>query len=74
MTRYTFEEVKFSAAKSVKCKCGKRVSRSKTFTQTINPFNKRADGQVKSRSDIFPELKADAEKWKAEPELCAACR
>jgi hypothetical protein len=72
--RYTFEEVRLSATKSVKCKCGKRVRRSKTFFQTINPFNKRTDGQMKCRSDICTELTADVKQWKAEPELCAACR
>lgn len=64
MTVYKFESVKLSANKSGKCVCGKRVTRSVTLEQTINPFNKNAKGEVKSYSEIWKELKTDAAEWK----------
>jgi len=70
-----FEEVKWRADKSLKCAggCGKRLKRSITFSQTINPFNKLPDGTVKDRPDIYKELKQEAEAWKTEPVTCDRC-
>lgn len=69
-----FEEVSRWAEKTVKCaKCGKKIRRQRTFSQSINPWNKTADGRVKRRDDIIAELGAEIEKWKAEPELCRKC-
>ena len=70
-----FEEVKFPANKRVRCAaCSKPITRATTFSQTINPYNKRADGQMKSREDIWTELRAQAGTWKLRPETCAKCR
>lgn len=66
-THYVFESVKFPIKKSGKCKCGKRLVRATTFEQTINPFNKNAAGKVKTYSEIWAELKAQAAAWKATP-------
>ncbi len=69
-----FEEVSRWAEKTVKCaKCGKRLRRQRTFSQTINPWNRTADGRVKTRSDIMAELGAEIEEWKTQPELCRKC-
>jgi hypothetical protein len=57
MTVYKFEPVQLRVSKSGKCVCGKRVTRSETLEQTINPFNKNAKGEVKTRSEIWEELK-----------------
>lgn len=67
MTTYKFEQVKLSASKSGKCVCGKRVTRSTTFEQTINPWNKNAKGEAKSYSEIWQELKQEAADWKLKP-------
>lgn len=69
--REHFAEVKLNAKKSYECACGRRVKRSKTFSQTLNPFNKTKDGQVKTREDIQRENATKAEMWrKSPPEAC----
>lgn len=65
---YRFVEVKYPVSKSVPCAvCGKKIRRSTSFTQTINPFNKHKTGpnagQVKTRGEIWQELAAEAEAW-----------
>ena len=66
MPTYRFEEVTHRATKRVPCDgCGKTLSRSRTFMQTLNPFNKNADGTVKNREDIREELKQQAGEWTA---------
>ena len=59
---YTFDEVKHTATKYI-MKDGKKVRRQKTFSQTINPFNVKEDGTVKTRLDIQRELVAEAKEW-----------
>ena len=72
--RYTFEVVKWQASKMVKCpSCKKTLKRSKTFEQTINPFNKNAMGLPKSRTEILIELKARATEWGTKSEYCQDC-
>jgi hypothetical protein len=74
MPTYRFERVPLTASKSVPCtECGKKVRRQRTFEQTLNPFNKTADGRVKTYKDIYPELRAKADAWKAEPETHPKC-
>ena len=71
MSTITFNEVKLQAQKSGKCiVCGKRRRRSLIFRQTINPFNKKENGEVKRSEDIWPELYKDAAEWKQEPINC----
>jgi hypothetical protein len=74
--RITFQEVSLHAEKRVKCAggCGRTLSRRKKFYQTVNPFNKMADGTVKSRYEIMPELKVESDKWLKEPETCIHCQ
>jgi hypothetical protein len=70
-TTINFTEVKLQGRKTSKCVvCGKRRSRSKTFWQTLNPFNKKADGSVKSRRDIMEELRGKIKLWEKEPINC----
>jgi len=73
--RYTFDVVKWNASKKVKCpKCGKTLKRSRTFEQTINPFNKNARGEVKSAHEILAELHVRADEWRKQPETCRDCQ
>ena len=73
--RVTFEELKFSAQKTTTCTwCTRKVRRSRTFSQTLNPFNQKADGTIKNAEDIRKELFAEADEWQKEPELCTSCR
>jgi hypothetical protein len=72
--KVTFAVVKFWSDKSGKCTvCGKRCSRTKEFYQTVNPFNKNAAGEVKTRDEIYSELVITAKTWRKEPITHAKC-
>lgn len=74
MTIYRFESIPRRATKALPCPvCGKKVRRQRTFTETANPFNRNADGVVKTRREIWDSLGAKAAEWQTEPETCAAC-
>lgn len=64
-TTYRFAAVKHPTTKTGKCPvCGKTVKRSRTFEQTLSPFNKnKATGELKTRQEIGLELKFEAEAW-----------
>ncbi len=75
MPTYRFREIKHQASKSLPCPaCGKKLRRQRTFGQTLNPFNKNADGQVKTELEIVRELNATAAEWETEPESHPACQ
>jgi hypothetical protein len=66
---HRFELVVFKAIRRGVCPvCGKKGSRSSgtSFSQTINPFNRNAKGQVKTYSEIMDELRPKARAWEAE--------
>ena len=65
---YRFQEVKLHATKSWKNADGKRIVRRRTFSQTLNPYNKDANGVVKDAAAIRKELQKEIADWKAAPE------
>jgi len=68
-----FNEVKLQGTKYVKCRgCNKKIRRQKTFSQTLNPYNKK-NGVIKTRVIIRAELRESIEEWKKESEICQAC-
>lgn len=73
MTIYVFEEVFQRRVKSGKCGCGVRRTRARKFLQTINPYNRNASGDVKTREEIYKELDAAGDKWMSEPITCSKC-
>ena len=74
MSTITFQIIKRRGQKSGKCSvCGKRTSRAITFEQSINPWNKNANGDTKSISQIHDELVAKINAWKLEPVIHAGC-
>lgn len=74
MPTYRFTEYPLTARKSVPCTvCGKKVRRQRTFSQTLNPFNKNEDGSVKTVPDIYRELRVQADAWKTEAETHRGC-
>lgn len=76
MTVYRFDEIKRTAKKRVPCEgCGKKLNRQTTFMQTLNPFNKNADGEVKTSREIWAELGVKCREWEADMTgvLCVAC-
>ena len=75
MTRIDFEEISLTGEKNIKCNggCGRRLKRRKKFCQTINPFNLNAERQVKSKQEIYEELRLDLRIWETETEKCIHC-
>lgn len=69
----TFEPVKLSVVRSFKActVCGRPGKRQRVFRQTINPFNKNADGLPKTYNEIWRELEAQAAEWN--PSVHAQC-
>lgn len=65
--RVHFEEVWIMAERTVIDETGKKRKQKKKFYQTLNPFNVRANGAVKSRDFIILELREQASKWIKEP-------
>ncbi len=61
----SFEEVKMRASKTIRNDKGKLVARTKTFYQTLNPFNKNKDGSIKNREQIQKELLLEIKGWQA---------
>jgi hypothetical protein len=64
VTTYYYEEVSAPARRKGNCPiCGKATVRSKRFTQTVNPFNRNADGTVKTRAEVRASVDAQAIAW-----------
>lgn len=59
MATYTFQEVKVKATRF--SETGKR--QQKTFTATVNPWNKNADGSAKSEQQVRDDLRTEAAAW-----------
>ena len=74
--RVHFEELSILGEKNVKCAggCGRRLKRSKTFAQTLSPFNKKADGAPRSGDEIYQALRGERIEWEKEPETCKHCK
>lgn len=74
MPTFIFEEVKLYGSKSGKCSvCGKPCTRSQKFVQTLNPFNKNENGEVKTRREIKEELLAELKDWQSKPLIHSRC-
>jgi hypothetical protein len=58
-----FQEVKLKATRHWLDENGKKRQETRTFMQTINPFNKGAAGLPKSYDQIMGELLKEREAW-----------
>lgn len=74
-TTYRFPVIRRSGRKTGRCGgCGKSASRSKTFLQTVNPWNRdKETGEPKTAQQIGSELDAELAAWKAEPVRHEGC-
>jgi hypothetical protein len=62
--RITFAEVAIKGVRRWKDPVtGKPRQETRKFMQTINPFNKLANGAVKNRYDIMMELIDERDEW-----------
>jgi hypothetical protein len=63
-TTYVFEKVKHVEKRNGVCPvCGKRVQRSHTFEETVNPYNRNADGTIKERAEVLASVRAKGKAW-----------
>ena len=60
--RIRFEEVKLKATRRWR-ENGKPRQETRTFMQTLNPFNRGENGMPKSRLDIMRELQEERDSW-----------
>jgi hypothetical protein len=59
-----FRQVSWAVKRSGSCpECGGGVVRSRTFTHTVNPFNRRPDGQPKTYGEVLADVHRLAEAW-----------
>lgn len=74
MAHVNFQEVSITAEKQGKCSCcNKSCKVKKKFYQTLNPFNRNADGAVKSTQEIISEISAERESWMRQPPMHKKC-
>jgi hypothetical protein len=64
MIKIVFDEISVKATRRW-IQGGRRRQETRTFMQTVNPFNKNADGTVKTREQILAELHAERSAWLA---------
>ncbi len=63
-----FNEVSTFGEKSGKCVvCGKTTKRREKFFQTLSPFNKNKEGDLKTREEIHDELQIERKDWLEKP-------
>jgi hypothetical protein len=62
--RLRFDVVAIRCQKSGRCPvCGRSVTRSKRFEQTVNPWNRNADGTVKTVAEVRADVRREADAW-----------
>lgn len=74
--KVNFQAIAVRGTKVIKCRCGKKLKRTKKIWQTINPFNRIKDKLVdrsKTADGIMVELKAELADWKQASEVCDDC-
>lgn len=70
----TFDKVQAWRRWSGNCAvCGEKTRRERTFTHTINPYNRNDDGTTKTREQVRADVNEEADHWMRGPVLCTAC-
>lgn len=74
MTRRYFDQIVSQGWKSGRCVvCGKQAERSRQFTNTVNPFNRNADGTQRTHAEVRANVERQRREWEAEPVTHARC-
>jgi hypothetical protein len=68
--RTTFQEIGLTFTKRFRCSCGKRLTRRKRFSQTLNPFNRSKSGFSKTSKEIICEVRYEGRKWQLTIDPC----
>jgi hypothetical protein len=61
--RVHFNEISVKGVKRWVDENGKKRQKTRKFYQTVNPFNKDADGNVKTPSQIIAEITSERDAW-----------
>jgi len=62
--RVTFQVVRARQERAGYCPvCGKLAKRSRTFEQTVNPWNRNEDGSEKTPQEVALAVRAEANAW-----------
>lgn len=61
--RVTFNEIAVKGTRRWVDETGRKRQQTRKFYQTVNPFNKNAEGHVKSRDEIVIEVRAECDAW-----------
>lgn len=73
----TYDQINARATRTGKCPgCGRTTRRTRTFSQTENPFNRTADkSRPKTYEEILASVRAQAAAWQPDAEMFrhAAC-
>lgn len=68
-TKQYFYPISVSATKRWTTKDGKKRQRKRKFYQTINPYNKNKNGEMKTKEEILVEITAERDAWLKQPEI-----
>ncbi len=68
MTRVVFEQVVIKGVRRWRSQDGKKHQETRTFSQTVNPWNRNDDGTIKTREQICVELEVERERWLQDPD------
>jgi len=74
MVTYVYERITARGRRSGTCDvCGKPAQRSRTFENTVNPFNRNADGTVRTRTEVRANVSRLAREWELGQVRHAGC-
>lgn len=65
MTRIICREIAVKATRRWVDADGKKRQETRKFWQTINPFNSKPDGSLKTEADIRAEINTERDAWLA---------
>ena len=72
--RINFREIAYYPKKSGKCVvCGKQAARREKIYSTVNPFNRNADGSIKTPEEVAVQVRAEVRDWMNKPIKHAKC-
>jgi hypothetical protein len=72
MVSVKFDVIKLKAKRTFTDSSGKKRQLTKTFSQTVNPWNKNKNGTIKDRSQIISELETEIAAWMKLPDFVIA--
>lgn len=73
--KISFAVIKVRAHKKGKCGlCGKPIVKTKTFENTVNPWNQNDDGSIRTEDEIIVHLRKHALAWQQSEEFCKQCQ